>query len=215
MRWASRGVLCALVLLMISSAYCFATDETYATVQAMGQAWLNGAQIPRVSAIFPGDEIQTKTDLANIDAFGSKVLILTDSLVTYQQNAMEVERGGISVATSKGVAAQLGNLVIRPTGLVWTEFRVVEANGLAHIQASQGELALVDENGTTNLAPGEETTREVKQKHRKRSAGAPPSGIGSVMDSKTALVVGGAVIGGVLMPWVVLPDDDPISPDKP
>jgi hypothetical protein len=202
-------------VLLLASLSAFASDSNFATVQALGKAWLNGVPIPRMSAVFPGDEIQTKTDLADIDAFGSKVLVLTDSLVTYQSSAVDVERGGISVATSKGVAARLGNLTIRPATADWTEFQVVEINGQARIRATKGELALVDENGTSSLSAGQETTREVKQKRKKRAAGAPPTATGSILDSKLALILGGAIIGGISIPYVILPDDDPISPNAP
>jgi hypothetical protein len=202
-------------LVLLIPTWAYGADSNVATVQALGKAWLNGVPIPRMSALFQGDEIQTRTDLADIDAFGSKVLVLTDSLVTYQSSAVDVERGGISVATSKGVAARLGDLVIRPATADWTEFQVVEINGEARIRATKGELALVDENGTSSLSAGQETTREVKHKRKKRAAGAPPTATGSVLDSKLALILGGTTIAGIVIPYVILQDDDPISPDGP
>lgn len=208
-----RRLIFAVLLLIPTWAY--AGDSNVATVQALGKAWLNGVPIPRMSAVFPGDEIQTKTDLADIDAFGSKVLVLSDSLVTYQSSAVDVERGGISVATSKGVAARLGNLIIRPATADWTEFQVVEISGQARIRATKGELALLDENGTSSLGAGQETTREVKRKRKKRAAGAPPTATASVLDSKLAIILGGVAIGAIVLPYVILPDDDPISPDGP
>ncbi len=202
------------VILLFAWASAFAADTNVATVQAMREAWLNGVPIPRMSAVFPGDEIQTKTEYADIDAFGSKILVLKDSLVTYEGSDVELEQGGVSVTTSKGVAAVIGDLTVRPANAEWTEFQVVEANGLARIIATKGDLALVDEKGTTSLAAGQETTREIKRKRRRRAAGALPAGEGSILNSKAAMIGGLAAVGGVTG-WVLTRGDDPVSPDVP
>ncbi len=54
-----------------------------------GAVWLNGKPLPRSSAVFPGDLIQTQPEsLATLDASGSGVIVLPDSLVKF-----ESERG--------------------------------------------------------------------------------------------------------------------------
>lgn len=205
-RWA--------VLMVFASLAAYASDSDVAVVQAHA-AWLNGTPIPRVSAIFPGDIVQTKAEFADIDAFGSKVLIGKESLVTYRSNAVELERGGVSVTTSKALAAQIGGLTIRPAAAEWTEFQVTNSDGAVHIVAGKGDLLLADEKGTSTLGAGQETTREVStHKSKKRSAGAVPAAQGSVMDSKAAVLAGGAIIGGVTV-WVLCQPEDPISPDTP
>ena len=207
----SRGWL---VLLVMASMAASATDSNVAVVQTSSSAWLNGALIPRVSAIFPGDIVQTKTDPADIDAFGSKILVLQDSVLTYQSNGVELDRGTVSVGTSKAFATQIANLTVRPAAASWSEFQVSDHDNAVHIVALKGDLVLVDESGTTTLNAGQETTREVHAKKKKRAAGAPPQGVGSVMDSKAALFVGAVAIG-VPIGWVLFQGDDPISPDKP
>jgi hypothetical protein len=206
--------ICALSI-VLSSLAAQATDSNVAVVQAMRTAWLNGVAIPRVSAIFPGDIVQTKTDLADIDAFGSKVLVLGDSLLTYQGDGVELERGGVSVGTSKALSAKVGGLTVRPAAATWTEFQISNADETVHIVATKGDLILADENGTTTLNAGQETTREqAPRKRKKRSAGAIPAAQKSVMDKTTAMYIGGAAAGGVIT-WVLLQQEDPISPDKP
>lgn len=208
-RWAALVVMMA-----FASSGANATDSDVAVVQAH-TAWLNGAPIPRVSAIFPGDMVQTKAELADIAAFGSKVLIGKESLVTYRSNAVELERGGVSITTSKALAAQIGSLTIRPAAAEWTEFQVTNSDGGVHIVATKGDLLLADEKGTSTLSAGQETTREVAaHKRKKRSAGAPPAAQGSVMDSKAAVLAGGAIAGGVTV-WVLCQPEDPVSPDTP
>jgi hypothetical protein len=202
----------AFVLLMPLAAHA---ENDVAVVQASRTAWLNGSVIPQLSAIFPGDIVQTKADLADIDAFGSKVRIWKDSLLTYRTNAVELERGGISVITSKALATQIEGLTVRPAALAWTEFQVTNSDGAVHILATKGDLLVADDSGTTTLNAGQETTREVPNKKRKkRAAGAPPAAVGSPMDSKIAIIGATAAITGVTT-WVLCQSDDPISPDPP
>ena len=190
-------------------------ENDVAVVQASRTAWLNGSVIPQLSAIFPGDVVQTKTDLADIDAFGSKVRIWKDSLLTYRSNAVELERGGVSVITSKALGTQIEGLTVRPAALAWTEFQVTNSDGAVHVVATKGDLVVADDSGTTTLNAGQETTREVpKKKSKKRSAGAIPAAQGSVMDSKVAIIGATAVVTGVTT-WVLCHSDDPISPDTP
>lgn len=202
----------ALALLMPLAARA---ENEVAVVQASRTAWLNGSVIPQLSAVFPGDIVQTKADLADIDAFGSKVRIWRDSLLTYRANAVELERGAVSVITSKAMGTQIEGLTVRPAALAWTEFQVSNSDGAVHIVATKGDLLVADDTGTTTLNAGQETTREVpKKKSKKRSAGAIPAAQGSVMDSRAAIIGAGIVVGGVTT-WVLCRSDDPISPDTP
>ncbi len=203
------------LLLVLASLAAHAADSDVAVVQALRTAWLNGVPIPQLSAIFPGDMVQTKDEFADIDAFGSKVLVLKESLVTYRGNAVEVQHGGVSVTTSKALTAQIEGLIIRPAAANWTQFQVTNRKGSVHILASKGDLILADENGSMTLSAGQETTREVPaQKRKKRAAGAIPAARGSVMDSKAAIILGGAAATGVTV-WVLCQPEDPISPDTP
>jgi hypothetical protein len=210
----ARKLRYALILVFLTSLMAQAENDV-AVVQASRTAWLNGSVIPQLSAIFPGDIVQTKADLADIDAFGSKVRIWKDSLLTYRANAVELERGGVSVITSKAMGTQIEGLAVRPAALAWTEFQVTNSDGAVHIVATRGDLLVADESGTTTLNAGQETTREVSEKKsKKRSAGAIPAAQGSVMDSKAAIIGAGIVVGGVTT-WVLCRSDDPSSPDTP
>jgi hypothetical protein len=203
------------VVIMLFLPFVAQAESSVAVVQASRTAWLNGSLIPELSAIFPGDIVQTKADLADIDAFGSKVRIWKDSLITYRTNSVELQRGSVSVITSKALATQIESLTVRPAALAWTEFQVTNSDGAVHITASKGDLLIADESGTTTLNAGQETTREVPQKKRKkRSAGAIPAAQKSPLESLPALIGAGSVITGVTV-WVLCRDDDPISPDTP
>jgi hypothetical protein len=83
------------------------------------------------------------------------------------------------------------------------------------VTATKGDLLVADESGSSTLNAGQETTREVPQKKRKkRAAGAIPAAQRSIMDSRAAIIVGGVAAGAVTT-WVLCRSDDPISPDTP
>lgn len=215
-----RMVSC--VLLLMVPASLFATDTGAAMLYADGAAWLNGSHVPKSSAIFTGDLVQTRSDsAANIHAPGSSITVLGDSLVQYEGTSLNVEHGGVSVSTSKGIAAIAGDVRVAPASNTWTEFNVSDTDGTVRISARKGDLTVTDDSGTVTLAQGQETTRDEqsdqgdkKKKNKKRAAGAAPAAGGGVLSSPIAIGVGVAAIGGVTA-WVLLQSDEPVSPAVP
>lgn len=215
-----RMVSC--VLLLIVPASLLAADSGAAMLYSSGAAWVNGSHVPNSSAIFAGDMVQTRSDsAANIHAAGSSITVLGDSLVKFQGASLNLEHGGVSVATSKSLSAVAGDIRIAPASGAWTEFNVSDTNGLVRIVASKGDLTVTDDNGTVTLPQGQTTTRDdqspqsdKKKKDKKQAAGAVPAAGGGVLDSPIAIGIGGAAIGGVTA-WVLTRNDDPLSPTKP
>src|ERR1700688_4552834 len=104
-----KMVSCVLVVLVPGSM--FAADTGAAMLYATGGTWLNGGHVPKSSAIFAGDMVQTRSDsAANIHAAGSSITVLGDSLVQFEGDSLKVEHGGVSVSTSKSVAATAGDV---------------------------------------------------------------------------------------------------------
>jgi hypothetical protein len=216
-----RMVSC--VLLLIVPASLFAADSGAAMLYADGAAWLNGSHVPKSSAIFAGDLVQTRADsAANIHAPGSSITVLGDSLVQFEGTSLKVEHGGVSVSTSKGVATTAGDVRVAPVSNAWTEFNVTDTDGTVHIVASKGDLNVTDADGkVTLLAQGQNTTvdeqsdqNKDKKKDKKRAEGAAPAAGGGVLNSTIAIGVGAAAIGGVTA-WVLLRSDNPVSPSTP
>lgn len=215
-----RMVSC--VLLLIVPASLFGADSGAAMLYADGAAWLNGSHVPKSSAIFAGDLVQTRSDsAANIHAPGSSITVLGDSLVQFEGAFLKVEHGGVSVSTSKGVATTAGDVRVTPVSNAWTEFNVTDIDGTVRIAARKGDLTVTDDNGTVTLAQGQETTRDEqsdqtdsRKKNKKRTAGAIPAAGGGVLNSPIAIGVGAAAIVGVTA-WVLLKNDDPVSPATP
>jgi hypothetical protein len=217
-------ILSSLLVLILPVAL-FAADRPAAMVYSHGTALLNGHSIARSSAVFFGDLVQTNADsAANINASGSIVLVLNDSLVQYQDDAVKLQHGGVTISTSKLLATRAGDITVSPAANVWTEFEVRDVDGRVHIAARKGDLTINDETGTSTLAQGEQTTREdsasqtdtdnnKKKKKKKGAAAAPAAAEGGVFNSPIAVGIGGAaILGGAV--WVLVQGDDPASPSK-
>ncbi len=210
-----RNVFCWMMM-VIFPASLMGADSAAAMLYAKGTAWLNGSSVPRSSAVFPGDLVQTKRDsLANINAPGSSVMILSDSLVKFEGNAVSVEHGGVTVATSKGMSTRAGEVTVAPASNAWTEFEVTDVNGQVQIVARKGDVSISNGSETTTLPQGQQTTREESQSSKKRKAGgAAPAAAGGILDSPYAIGIGAAAVGG-LVTWVLVQGDEPASPAKP
>ena len=109
-----RMVSCVLLILFPGSL--FAADSNAAMLYTNGAAWVNGSHVPRTSsAIFSGDLLQTRSDsVANINEAGSSITVQSDSLVQFQGAAVDIDHGGVTVSTSRGVAATAGDVKVAP-----------------------------------------------------------------------------------------------------
>jgi hypothetical protein len=208
------------LMVVIFPAALFAADQPAAMLYSHGTSLLNGDSVARSSAIFSGDLVQTNADsVANINATGSTLLILNDSLIKYQGNAVELEHGGVTISTSKSMATRAGDVTVSPAASVWTEFEVRDVDGTVQIAARKGDLTISDDAGTTTLAQGQQTTRDdsqsqnddKKKKKKRRAAGAIPAAKGGILDSPVAIGIGaGAIAGGTA--WILIRSDNPVSP---
>jgi hypothetical protein len=222
-----RMVSCVLLFLFPSSI--LAADSNAAMLYTNGAAWVNGAHVPRASsAIFSGDLLQTRSDsVANINQSGSSITVLSDSMVEYHGTSVQIEHGGVTVSTSKQVAAVAGDVKVTPAAASWTEFNVVDTDGTVRIAARKGDLTITDGKETFTLAQGQETSRDENaqspdvsnkdnsNKRRKKSAaGAVPGASAGILNSPWAVGAGAVAIGGITT-WVLLKSDEPASPSKP
>jgi hypothetical protein len=204
------------MMVVIFPAALFAADQPAAMLYTHGPALLNGDNIVRSSAIFSGDLVETSaSSAANINASGSIVLVLNDSLVKYQGNAVELEHGGVTISTSKLLTTRAGDVTVSPATNVWTEFQVRDVDGTVQIAARKGDLTISDDTGTTTLAQGQETTRDDQsdqhKKKKRHGTAAPSAATGGILNSPWALGIGGgAIIGGTI--FVLVKTEQPLSP---
>jgi len=211
----------SIVLAMLLPGQLLAADSASAMLYANGAAWVNGNTVPKSAAVFAGDMVQTRPDSsANLSASGSSVMVLADSLVKFQGSAVEIEHGAVRVSTAQGLATRAGEVTVKPAGNSWTEFQVTDVDGRVQIVATKGDVTIQDQQGTTTVQEGQQTTRddtsnpEQKKRKRRRGTGAAPAAGGGILSSNTAIYTGLAIIGGVTT-WVLIQDDDPLSPSCP
>jgi len=224
-RSAFRGLVsCVLMVLFPGSLFAADSNAAMLYISNNGAAWVNGAHVPRASsAIFSGDLLQTRSDsVANINESGSSITVLADSLVQFQGSSVDIQHGGITVSTSKGIAATAGDIKITPASNTWTEFNVTDVDGTVRIAARKGDLSISDGKDVVTLAQGQDTTRDEssgtasngKKKNKRRAAGAAPAAGGGIMNSPLAIGLGaGAIVG--LTTWVLVKNDNPASPTRP
>src|SRR5690349_13323507 len=108
------------VLLFLFPGSMLAADSSAAMLYTNGAAWVNGAHVPRSSSsIFSGDLLQTRSDsVANINAPGSSITVLSDSLVKFQGSSVAIEHGGVRVSTSRGIGTTAGDVKVLPASYV-------------------------------------------------------------------------------------------------
>jgi hypothetical protein len=214
------------VLLLLFPGSMLAADSNAAMLYINGAALVNDARVPRSSAaIFSGDLLQTRPNsVANINEPGSSISVLSDSLVKFEGSSVEIEHGGVTVSTSKGMMARAGDVKVTPKSYAWTEFKVVDTDGTVKIHAEKGDLLIDDGSKVVTLAQGQpdQTADENnpaakntgKKKNRKQAVGATPAAGGGALNSPLAIGIGGGAIIGVTT-WVLIKNDDPASPSKP
>jgi hypothetical protein len=218
---AFRSAVCCLLVIVFPAQVLLAGETASAMLYTNGAAWLNGSEVPKSAAVFAGDLLQTRPDsTASIQSNGSSVMVLADSLVKFQGPAVELEHGTVRVTTSRGLAAQAGDVTVKPASDSWTEFQVTDVDGRVQIAANKGDLTVQDDKGTTTVAQGQTTTRDdtsdtdkKKRKHR-HGEGAEAAARGGIMSSTPVVIGGSAIIGGGLV-WVLTRSPNPVSPDCP
>jgi len=219
---AFRSAVCCLLAILFPAQVMLAGETASAMLYTNGAAWLNGSEVPKATAVFSGDLLQTRPDsTASLQSNGSNVMVLADSLVKFEGPAVELEHGAVRVTTSRRMAARAGDVTVKPTTNTWTEFQVTDVDGRVQIAANKGDVTVQDDKGTTTtVTQGQQTTRddtsdtEKKKKKRRRAAGAAPAAGGGVMSSAPVVYGGLAAVGGATA-WIWLQNEPPVSPACP
>jgi len=216
-----RCALCCLLAILFPAQGMLAGETASAMLYTNGAAWLNGSEAPKSAAVFSGDMLQTRPDsTASIQATGSNVMVLADSLVKFEGPAVELEHGAVRVTTSRGLVARAGDVTVTPASNSWTEFQVTDVDGRVQIAANKSDVTVQDDKGTTTVTQGQQTTRddtsdtEKKKKKHRRAAGAAPAAGGGIMSSPPVVYGGLAAVGGAAV-WIWLRPEPPVSPACP
>jgi hypothetical protein len=204
-------------MLAITPASLMATDEAGAMVYCKGTVWLNGAPLPDSSAILAGDLVQTTKDsVATITASGSSVIVQPESVVKFATNAISLEQGNISVASSSGLVTSAGIATVTPASSVWTEYEVTDMNGIIEVLARKGNLEVSCGKETATLSDGMQVTSDSSGKCRRRKkGGAYPPASGDILNTRYLEYIGAGAGVGTLI-WLLWPHpQQPVSAAQP
>ena len=196
-----RNIVCW-TLVAITPASLLAADSGGAMLYGRGPVLLNGSPLPNSSAVFPGDLIKTQPEsLATLDASGSGVIVLPDSVVKFEGKAVTLEHGSVNVATSVGMVAIAGVVTVTPASNTWTEFEVGNTNGTVQVFASKGSVSVNCGKDTANLTEGEQANPDDSGKcnKKKRKAAGPPFPGGGGWLTNPYVIGGAAVTTGVIV----------------
>ena len=162
---------------------------------------LNGKPLPRSSAVFPGDLIQTPSEsVATLDAPGSGVVVYPDSVVKFEQNSVSLQHGSLSVGTSKRMVATALEVTATPAADAWTEFEVADINGSIRVIASNGSINVNCGKDNFSLSEGDEMIRDSAGNCSKKKRKPPAIFPGSPGTLSSPWVVIGALgtAGGII-----------------
>jgi hypothetical protein len=210
----------SLLLTLLVPAQLLSQEPASGMVYASGTAWVNGTEVPKSVAVFPGDTLQTKQDAsANIGSNGSSVMVLADSLLKYEGTAVAVDHGTVRVTTGTGFAAHACEVKARPADNVPTQYQFTHNDHRVEIVATKGDVIVEDHEGSKTLKEGNQTSREdgceaAAKKNPRRVPGATPAASGGVLSSSIAVRTGIGIVTGITI-WVLLQGDDPMSPACP
>jgi hypothetical protein len=217
-----RDVVCWMMIAITPAALVAADAGSGAAVlygRGKGTVWLNGRPLPGSSAVFPGDLIQTQQEsAATLDAPGSGVIVLQDSLVRFERNAVSLQHGGVNVATSHGMVALAKQVTVTPVSNTWTEFEVVETSDTVQVVAGKGDVNVNCGKDSTTLSPGDQATGDDSgscKKKKRKPAGAPFPTDGGILTDPYVLA-GGVIGGGVIICLLLCTSSKPfVSTWKP
>lgn len=171
----ARTFLCWTMFLLLPVSVMAAGLNT-AMAHPYGASWLNGASVEHASAIFPGDLVQTNPgSILKIDASGSTLTVLSDSLVKFEGNSAAIERGSAKLQTSTSMSAHAGIVTVTPASSAPTEFQMINTSGAVQVVALKGDLRITNGSQTTTLSQGQQATQTASTMDQKME------GVGTAM----------------------------------
>lgn len=217
MTWMLRRLI-SWGLILLTPTAIIAQEATGALVHGTGSVLLNSAQLTNSSVVSTGDVVQTGANgIAYVSAPGSSALIESNSITRVQGAGLSLDRGSVSVATSKNMSVFARDFRIVPASNNWTEFYVTRTGGAIQIMARKNSVLVICGANTSTVAEGHLLSRndagDCGMTANKRG-GAPAAATGPILSSKAAEYAALGV-GVGLSAWSLAQSDDPVSPSKP
>ncbi len=218
--WGVRVLCCCLAVpLLVGEIFA---ETRGAMLYGVGTT-VNGAAVPRASAVLAGDRIVTSASgAATLAARGSRVLVASASSVTYHGASVELTSGTLSVATS-GLITQAGEVRIAPVGNT-ARYSVNLRHGALTIIATEGALA-VSMNGTTTSLPAgtswqvattdqDETQGESAQGQDKKEKKDRKKGGAAVVVPRTVMIGTAVAVTAAVAATAIATTGTPASPSS-
>ena len=137
-----------------------------AILHTQGGVWVNGYEAHDSSAVFPGDILETKSGAsANLSLDGSTVLIAPESVSKFQGDLLELDHGGVSVATSKGFKVRVNCILVVPVLNDWTQYIVTDVNGTVQVAARKLDVNVDHERGHGKDVPEAQPSQQRSSVH--------------------------------------------------
>jgi len=145
----------AWILVVLFPASPVMADASSAMLIASGDVTVNGSPIERATAVFPGDKVHTGPNAsARVTNQGSSVTVAGNSSLVFSKSFVNVLCGTALVATNRGMAVRVSNLLVQPARGEQTRFQITQNEGQLQIIAREGTLAIDNGAATTSLQPG-------------------------------------------------------------
>jgi hypothetical protein len=188
-----------------------------------GSVWLNGTAITNLSAaLFSHDVVETLKGIdAKIDAEGSTVTILPETMLQFEGDEIVLDHGSLQLNTARQLKVRVNCLTVIPVSPEWTQFNVTDVNSIVTVAANQKDVRIHAQPNAFKQAmesalsdvivhQSEKVTRDERCGEAENHSDTK----GPLMNSiwAKAVWVGGVVAACVL---AICRSDDPISPDKP
>jgi hypothetical protein len=182
---------------------------------------------PESIAVFPNDLIETpKNIVARLEFTGSAADIGAETMVQFESEELVLDHGSVSVNTTRGLRVRVGCLTVTPVNpSERTHYDVSDVDGKVTVNAAKSDVYIDARSKKPQEAKNpsrssRDLVREGERKAREEKCGgaylkseATP-GLGALMNSKWALIIGGIAAGTIACVGLCR-DDDPASPSKP
>lgn len=215
-----------MILLLPLSLFAQNTNSAVLHTNGAGVT-VNQGPVPRISALFLNDLIQTQSNaLVWIEWTGSVVNIDPDTLLEFEGNELVLYHGRLSATTSQGLRVSVGCVTITPVNdALKTDYDINDVDGIVTVHSQINDVYL--DAHSRNLQPAKQPKHSepeiVRQGDRKsrseKCAGgeihsAARAGVPPILDSPWAVGEGAAGIVALAC-WSLCRGDNPASPTVP
>ncbi len=149
-------VPCLLLMIVLGLSVSFAQTGG-AILNANGIVKVNGQAAGDSTSLFSGDRVDvTESSAGSINRSGSSVVVGPNSSIQYAPASVEVLQGSARVSTSKGMSAQVGQILVSPKD-TQAKFDVVKSDNKVVIVSREGALTVKDGDQTVVVSSGSRT----------------------------------------------------------